>query len=101
MLVRYIACATILAGTVFSAAAQGRPDARAMTCDQVHSLLAARGGVVLTTGRHTYDRYVLSRAACGMGETAVPATIPTRDNARCPVRLCERYDPFFFLDPFD
>lgn len=70
-----------------------RPDARAMDCDQVHSLIQSRGAVVLTTGQHTYDRYVVDGRFCEMGEVALRQTIRTRDTGQCVVRAC-RIDPY-------
>lgn len=88
-----IAFLAALCGAAF---AQGRPDARAMSCDQVHAMIHARGAVVLTTGRHTYDRYVADGRFCMAGEAAVLQSIRTRDANDCPVRACriESYGPF-------
>jgi hypothetical protein len=72
---------TFLAGP---AAAQ-RPDARAMSCDQARALVASRGAVVLTTGRHTYDRYVATAAYCGHFEILKRAYVTTGDGLRCRV----------------
>lgn len=87
----------LLAALCGAAAAQGRPDARTMSCDQVQALIGSRGAVVLTTGRHTYDRYVADGRFCAAGEAAVSQWIRTRDGLDCPVRAC-RIDPY---DPFD
>lgn len=69
--------------TVGAAAAQGRPDARAMTCGQARALVQQRGAVVLTTGRYTYDRYVVSKRYCAFAETIRHAWIATRDTPSC------------------
>lgn len=87
-----VATAAVLAAT--SAIAQGRPDSRAMTCNQVQTMIGDRGAVVLTTGRHTYDRYVRNRWQCfSTAEVGVRAFITTRDTKSCQVWRCEVVDP--------
>ena len=56
-------------------------------------MIAARGAVVLTTGRHTYDRYVTDTRYCTLPEVALPMTIGTQDTDRCVVRAC-RANPY-------
>lgn len=75
--------------------AQGRrPDTRTMNCEEVQSMIAQRGAVVMSTGRHTYDRYVSDRFQCSFSsEVAVRAYVPALDRRSCPVRRCEMYDP--------
>jgi len=72
-----------------SALAQSRPDSRAMTCTQVQSLIQNAGAVVLTTGRHTFDRYVSHGAFCSMLYEPVQARIQTSDGM-CTVYRCDR-----------
>lgn len=98
MLNRAAMTIAILAALSGAALAQGRrPDARAMDCDQVHATIQSRGAVVLTTGRHTYDRYVVDGRYCSMGEVALMQTIDTRDNRQCVVYACRinPYEPFW------
>lgn len=84
----------MLAALSSAAVAQGkRPDARTMDCDQVQEMIHTRGAVVLTTGQHTYDRYVADGRYCSMGEVALYQTIRTRDTSQCVVHAC-RIDPF-------
>lgn len=78
------AAAVVLATT---AGAYARPDARSMTCSQVRSLIRAEGAVVMTTGRHTYDRFVSTRGACLRPEIPWQTTVATRDG-QCPVYHC-------------
>lgn len=73
--------------------AQGRPDARKLTCDQVQELIWQRGAAVITTGRHTYERFVAARQFCDMPNVPLPTRITTRDTNRCEVYSCQR-DPF-------
>lgn len=59
-----------------------------MTCQQVRTLIQDNGAVVLTTGRHTFDRYVSNRLYCSMPQTAaVPHDVPTRDGM-CTLLRC-------------
>jgi hypothetical protein len=82
------AAAFVLLSTV--AFAQGRPDARTMSCADVQALLARQGAAVITTGPNTFDRYVSNTGACNHTEFAETDFIATRDAARCQVRSCRR-----------
>lgn len=93
MLHRPAMTVALLAALASPAAAQGRPDARAMSCGEVRAMIWAQGAVVLTTGPHTYDRYVAGTRFCALPEVALPQTIRTRDGERCVVLAC-RADPF-------
>lgn len=85
------AAALSVSGQVY---AQGRPDARTMTCQETRQVIERNGGAVLTTGRHTYDRYVNHSGQCvWQGEIARPAYIETRDSPSCQVNRCVRFDP--------
>lgn len=67
-----------------------RPDLRQMTCAQAQNLVARRGAVVMTTGPHTYDRFVAGPRWCDHWETVRPAQVRTRDSNSCIVGyLCE------------
>jgi len=75
--------------TVFASGhAQARPDARTMTCEQARSLVQERGAVVMTTGRHTYQRFVAHRGFCLYSQRTGSAWTPTRDTAECRLRIC-------------
>ena len=93
MRVRSIATVAATALMTLSAAAQGRPDARTMSCGEVQALIDRHGAVVLTTGQHTYDRYVASRRFCLPAELPKRASVPTRDTPNCPVYRCDHFDP--------
>jgi hypothetical protein len=71
----------ILASTGMSLAQ--RPSTLAMSCRQAQSLIARNGAMVLTTGRHTYDRFVASDRYCMPGEYLYPAHAPTSDASQC------------------
>lgn len=85
-----IAVLSLAAATAFPAGAAlaARPDTRSMTCEQVRSLVRQRGAVVMTTGRHTYDRLVAHPAACAYPEIPWQTTVPARDTKACPVDHC-------------
>lgn len=91
-----IAIAAVLSiAAIGSAAAQGRPDARAMTCERVQDLLVQEGAVVLTTGQHTYDRYISWRGSCPAPTVPERTWIGTSDTDSCPVYHCvQRILPF-------
>jgi hypothetical protein len=67
--------------------ADARPDARAMTCAEIQSLLERQRAVTLTTGPHSYGRYVAPGACDGTG-LAQPATIAAKDTNQCAVSTC-------------
>src|SRR5688500_1474330 len=68
-----------------AAVAQPRPATDQMTCGQARALVAARGAVILATGRHTYDRYVRDQSQCALSEIAEISWERTADTAQCPV----------------
>jgi hypothetical protein len=84
------AAIVLIAFTTGIAAAQGRPDARAMSCADVQALLDRQGAAVITTGPNTFDRYVSNNGFCNHTEFAEADFIATRDAARCQVRMCRR-----------
>ncbi|MEO3385784.1 hypothetical protein [Mesorhizobium sp. CAU 1741] len=87
-----IIAASLLAAT--AAQAQNRPDSRSLSCGQVQSLIEDRGAVVMTTGQHTYDRFVRNRWQCfSTAEVGVRTHIASQDTGSCPVYRCEVVDP--------
>lgn len=91
------AAAALALSAVQPAAAQsGRPDTRSMSCAQVQALISQRGGVVLSTGQYTFDRYVANRNFCQHGEILKRDYVPTKDNNRCYVQRCSNNQPFYF-----
>ena len=59
---RYLALALIL--LFADAASAQRPNTVTMTCAQAQGLLASRGALVMSTGGHTFDRFVASGRFC-------------------------------------
>ena len=89
----FLATATIALLLSSQAHAISRYQSSRMSCDQVHSTIEREGAVILRypgrSGVTLYDRYVSSRRFCSPGEFAKSGTVPTSDQASCPVRSCE------------
>jgi hypothetical protein len=66
-----------------AAAAQERPYAPAMGCQQAAAIVSARGGVVIGTGPTTYERLVRDIGFCPREQTTQPFWTPTADNPQC------------------
>jgi hypothetical protein len=73
--------------------AQARESTLSMSCRQAASLVASRGAVVLSTGRHTFDRFVATPGFCFAGEWGEPAWAPTRDGSCRLGYICRSGDP--------
>jgi hypothetical protein len=84
----------VLAMTLsISPAVAARPNATAMTCAQAAATVAQAGAVVMSTGQHTYERFVASAQYCVRHEITRPGYSPTRDSPRCQVGyVCETPD---------
>ncbi len=76
--------------------AHARPDTRTMTCSQAQQLVQRHGSVVMSTGRHTFGRFVSHGRFCYLGEAPFREYVPTRDNRNCPIGY-ECRDPRLFL----
>ncbi len=71
-----------------------RPSTLGMSCGQAREIVFSQGAIVLSTGRHTYDRFVAAPGFCSLGEWARAATAPTTDAANCPLGyVCQSGDP--------
>lgn len=92
-----IICGLALAAVVAaSGAATARPDVRNMTCQQARDLVVQSHSIVLTTGQHTYDKFVSGQRYCEHPLTAVPAYVTTKDVRQCMIGYtCEDRDPIF------
>ncbi len=90
---RVLTAGTLTAVLIFlhlAGAAQARPDARKMTCDQAQSLVLQHGAIVISTGQYTYQRFVSSRRYCDYWEWTRSAWTATRDNPKCRIGyICE------------
>ena len=93
----FIIAALLLATSL---AAEARQSTLGMSCGQANALVHSRGAAVLSTGRHTYDRFVAAPGFCEPGEYAEQAYAPTRDG-RCRLGyVCQPEPPPWLEDLF-
>lgn len=91
-------CGGVLGGSLFmlkpvfaialaavSTTAFARPSTLAMTCSQAQNMVASQGAVVMSTGAHTYNRFVANPGFCEFNEWANWTTAPTKDQRACGV----------------
>lgn len=79
--------------------AEARPSTTAMTCAQATATVASAGKIVLSTGPHTFDRFVSGGMHCMPGERAHAVTAPTIDMPHCRLGFtCKRRAPRFHND---
>lgn len=77
--------------------AQARPDLRNMTCAQARDIVYQYGAVVMTTGQHTFKRFVIGQGFCFYPYVARGAWVATKDSPSCRIGFtCEQR-----LDLFD
>ena len=95
--VRALLVAAALGALLPMHAAQAqRPNTLSMTCAQARGLVASTGSIVLSTGVHTFDKYVASPGYCEFGEYAYSASVPTRDTRSCPIGYrCDTNPPLW------
>lgn len=88
----------LIAGT----AVAKRPFTPGMTCRQAQTLLGSQGAVVMSTGQHTYERFVISGRFCEVAEWAYTAYAPTKDARNCPLGyVCKSTPPLEYDRPGD
>lgn len=75
--------ASALAISIAVPIAEARVNTTNLTCRQAQDLVYSRGGIVLSTGRNTYDRFVADRSFCPNGDYTKPAYVRTRDRRSC------------------
>ncbi len=75
--------ALALALTATGSYAQTRPSTVTRPCYAGQQLVFARGAVVLSTGPHSYDRFVRDRSFCEFNEYITPAFVPSLDTPQC------------------
>lgn len=88
MKTRFPGATLLVAGTAFMAAAgsaYARPDTRAMSCGEAQALVARNGAIVLSTGQHTYDRFLAAGVRCPLPDVPRLTYVPTRDEPQCPI----------------
>jgi len=73
--------------------AAARPNTTTMTCAQAAATVSGAGAITLSTGQHTYERFVASISHCLPRQATEAGIAKTRDNPRCQVGLiCKRPD---------
>ena len=89
---RRLATLLIIAAAANASVAEAqRPSTLAMTCPQAAATVASAGAIVLSTGQHTYDRFVAHTGFCLPGEVAKPVVAPTVDSPYCSIGYrCEQ-----------
>lgn len=91
----------LLMMTVLPAKAISRLNSTALSCEQMQSVIAREGAVILRypssrSGVTLFNRYVAHPRFCESAKRAIVVTVPSRDNRTCPVRVCrEQIDDTF------
>ena len=71
-----------------------RPSTLSMTCREAQALLASKGALVMTTGPHTYERFLAGDNYCMIAEWPDAASAPTKDVRSCPLGfICRTGSP--------
>ena len=87
------ACLPFIALLAMASIAEARPNTTAMSCGEAAATVARAGAIVLTTGEHTYERFVAASTFCLGGEIAESGIAPTADSKRCQVGyICRAAD---------
>lgn len=81
----------LLAAT--ASAADARQSTLNLSCNQAATVVASAGAIVLSTGRHTYERFVSRPGYCEIGMWADRAWAPTRDTRSCQLGYVCRHRP--------
>ncbi len=86
-----VAAATAFVLGLAAAPAAARPDTRTMTCQYAQAFVQQHRAVVMSTGPHTYERFVAQSVGyCGPQESTRLLTAPTLDSPNCRVGyICE------------
>jgi hypothetical protein len=75
------------------ASVQRETQVPSISCAQAQSLVRSERAVVLSTGPHTYDRFVSEDIFCQPDAFAFPAFEPTLDNRQCNIGYyCKQKD---------
>ncbi|MBS9720838.1 hypothetical protein JYU29_09080 [Tianweitania sp. BSSL-BM11] len=87
----------LLSITTASAMAAPRTDVSQLSCAQAKSVIVERGAAVVTTGPHTYKRFVSDARFCDAGNHYLhPAFTPTQDKRSCYIGYtCENWNYYF------
>jgi len=97
-MLRHAAFALALVASAVPALA-ARPSTLGMSCASARGLVAQSGAIVLSTGTHTYDRFVVHPGYCATAEYAYTGFAPTTDSPQCVVGyVCKAAPPLFSDD---
>ena len=78
--------------------AEARKSTLSYTCHQAQNLVHSRGTILMSTGGHSYERFVSNRSFCPFGDYVKRAYAPTRDRRSCQVGYtCTMDNPFELL----
>jgi hypothetical protein len=92
--------ALLAVATAVPAHAQLRLDTLRMTCAEARTLVVRNGAVVLGTGPHLFDRYVVNVSQCPVKSYTRRAFVRTADSPACFVgETCTTERPW--LTPFE
>lgn len=90
---------SLIALIATTSAVAARPSTLGMSCQQAQNFVAAQGAVVMTTGPHTFQRFVTNPGYCMTAEWAEPALAPTKDTRNCPLfYYCSAAPPIWYDD---
>lgn len=80
-----------IAGLPLASKAAARPDIRTMTCAQAQDTILRNGGIVMSTGTHTFERFVANKSFCDPFQEVRPRWYATADNPQCRLNyICEK-----------
>ena len=86
---RVVALTCLLLQASSAALAQPKPTTEMMQCERLQALVAMHGAAVLNTGLGTALRFIAHPGSCPHSEVAEPIYLPTRDDPRCAVLICQ------------
>jgi len=98
--VRVAAAGMMIAVVLAPVAAEAisRYDPTTMRCASIQATIVSEGAVVLKwrppDNILRFDRYVAGDRYCDADQRATPMTVPSADQAECPVYACRRYEPW-------
>lgn len=78
-----VLAALVTAGFAMATAAQARPFTPSMACGTAANMVSLNGAIVMDTGPHTYDRFVISQRFCAKNEYTKAAFVPTANDPQC------------------
>ncbi len=88
------------------AEAISRYNSTAMPCSAIQATVAREGAVILRWTQPPqnilrFDRYVAGNQYCDTEERATATSVPSADQAQCPVYACRHFEPRDFLFGLD